>query len=88
MFHFNFLSFGSFDREELHLKDQRRIRFDVAARSPLTLTNIGREGREKKRGGISPSPIENLLHSYGVVMGNGLASTQVDDPPAPFARIR
>ena len=43
---------------------------------------------QKKWGGIAPSPIDNLLLSYGVVMGNGLASTQADEPPGPFARIR
>src|SRR5512139_625891 len=39
-------------------KQERRIRFDVAARYPLPVNDPGRAGREKNRGGIAPSPIE------------------------------
>jgi hypothetical protein len=31
------------------------------ARSPLTVKNLGRGAGEKKRGGISPSPMEDIL---------------------------
>jgi hypothetical protein len=47
--------------KELQFKDKRRIRFDVVAHSPLTVKNFGREGGEKNRGGIAPSPMENFF---------------------------
>ena len=88
MLRFTLLSFGSPGGEDLYLNDKRLVRHEVSARSPLTVSNIGREGRRKKLGRDFSLPNGKGFTQGPVRMGNGRAFTQADEPPTLlFARI-